>query len=190
MHWKKRQKQIQYLQAKHGNDRSLAREFPDLKVEQRTAPCSNGMRGSTARRVLPPGMKQFPVGHCHKQGLELIIPGADLQWTGARSHESDLTVGTMASLRATEITANVAVAAAGMLFNSMIGSSGLGSAFGRNCSDDAGLRLVSGGLDLSNYPAGRCAIFARVSGSEMAKMRASPLAFTCAALLRRARVSS
>src|SRR5215472_9851932 len=48
MHWKKRQKQIQYLQAKHGNDRSLAREFPDLKVEQRTAPCSNGMRGRTA----------------------------------------------------------------------------------------------------------------------------------------------
>jgi hypothetical protein len=40
MHWKKRQKQIQYLQAKHGCDRSLAREFPDLKVEQLTAPCS------------------------------------------------------------------------------------------------------------------------------------------------------
>jgi len=74
MHWKKRQKQIPYLQAKHGNDRSLAREFPDLKVEQRTAPCSNGMRGVTARRVLPPGMKQFLVGHCHKQGYELIIP--------------------------------------------------------------------------------------------------------------------
>jgi len=84
MHWKKRQKQIQYLQAKHGSDRSLAREFPDLKVEQRTAPCSNGMRGRTARRVLPPGMKQFPVGHCHKQGYELIIPGADLQWMGGK----------------------------------------------------------------------------------------------------------
>jgi len=84
VHWKKRQKQIQYLQAKHGNDRSLAREFPDLKVEQRTAPCSNSMRGSTARRVLPPGMKQFPVGHCHKQGLELIIPGTDLQWIGGQ----------------------------------------------------------------------------------------------------------
>jgi hypothetical protein len=84
VHWKKRQKQIQYLQAKHGNDRSLAREFPDLKVEQQTAPCSNGMRGSTARRVLPPGMKQFPVGHCHKQGLELIIPGTDLQWMGGK----------------------------------------------------------------------------------------------------------
>jgi hypothetical protein len=84
MHWKKRQKQIQYLQAKHGNDRSLAREFPDLKVEQRTAPCSNGVRGRTARRVLPPGMKQFPVGHCHKQGYELIIPGTDLQWMGGK----------------------------------------------------------------------------------------------------------
>ena len=57
---------------------------PDLKVEQRTAPCSNSMRGNTARRVLPPGMKQFPVGHCHKQGLELIIPGTDLQWMGGK----------------------------------------------------------------------------------------------------------
>jgi len=46
VHWKKRQKQIQHLQAKHGNDRSLVRELPDLKVEQRTAPCSNGMRAA------------------------------------------------------------------------------------------------------------------------------------------------
>jgi hypothetical protein len=84
MHWKKRQKQIQFLQAKHGNDRSLAREFPDLEVEQRTPPCSNGTRGRTARRALPPGMKQFPIGHCDKQGYELIIPGTDLQWMGGK----------------------------------------------------------------------------------------------------------
>jgi len=84
MHWKKRQKQIQYLQAKHGNDRSLAREFPE-KVEQRTARhARTAMRGRTARRVLPPGMKQFPVGHCHKQGYELIIPGTDLQWMAGK----------------------------------------------------------------------------------------------------------
>ena len=84
VHWKQRQKEIQRLQAKHGRDRSLGREFPDLKVEQRTAPCSNGMRGSTARRARPPGMKQFPVGHSHKQGLELITPGMDLQWMGGK----------------------------------------------------------------------------------------------------------
>jgi hypothetical protein len=76
--------ETQLLLAKHGKDRSLAREFPDLKVEQRTAPCSNGMRGSTARRVPPSGMKRFPVGHSHKQGLELIIPGTDLQWMGGK----------------------------------------------------------------------------------------------------------
>ena len=84
VHWKKRQKEIQRLREKHGANRSLARQFPDLKVEQRTAPCTNGMRGSTARRARPPGMKQFPVGHCHKQGLELITPGTDLQWMGGK----------------------------------------------------------------------------------------------------------
>ena len=84
VHWKKRRKEIERLLAKHGHDRSLAREFPDLQVEQRTAPCSNSMRGSAARRVQPPGMKQFPVGHSHKQGLELITPGMDLQWMGGK----------------------------------------------------------------------------------------------------------
>jgi len=84
VHWKKRQKQIERLKARHGADRSLIRKFPDLKVEQHTAPCSNGMRGSTARRPRPPGMKQFPVGHSHKQGLELITPGTDLQWMGGK----------------------------------------------------------------------------------------------------------
>ena len=33
---------------------------------------------------LPQGMKRFPVGHCHKQGYELIIPGTDLQWMGGK----------------------------------------------------------------------------------------------------------
>ena len=84
MHWKQRQKEIERLRSKHGNDRSLARQFPDLKMEQRTAPCSNGMRGRAARRTRPPGMKQFPVGHSHKQGLEMITPGMDLQWMGGK----------------------------------------------------------------------------------------------------------
>src|SRR5262249_55505574 len=80
VHWKKRQQEIKRLQAKHGNDRSL----PDLRVEQRTAPCSNGMRGNTARRARPLDAKQFPVGHSHKQGLELITRGMDLQWMGGK----------------------------------------------------------------------------------------------------------
>jgi hypothetical protein len=84
VNWKKRRKQIERLRAKHGSDRSHAREFPDLTMEQRPAPCTNGMRGSTARRAQPPGMKQFPVGHSHKQGLELITPGMDLQWMGGK----------------------------------------------------------------------------------------------------------
>jgi hypothetical protein len=84
VNWKKRQNHIQRLRAKYGTDRSLIRQFPDLKVEQRTAPCSNGMRGSTARRAQPPDMKRFPVGHSHKQGLELITPGMDLQWMAGK----------------------------------------------------------------------------------------------------------
>jgi hypothetical protein len=84
VNWKGRQKEIQRLREKHGEDRSLARQLPDLKVEQRTTPCTNGMRGSTARRAHPAGMKTFPVGHSHKQGLELITPGMDLQWMGGK----------------------------------------------------------------------------------------------------------
>jgi hypothetical protein len=84
VHWKKRQKEIERLRAKHGDDRALAREFPDLTIEQCSSPCTNGMRGSTARRPAPAGMKQFPVGHSHKQGLELITPGMDLQWMGGK----------------------------------------------------------------------------------------------------------
>jgi hypothetical protein len=84
VHWKKRQKQIEQLKAKHGLDRSLARTFPDLTVEQRTTPTPDSLRGRTPRRARPPGMKQFPIGHSHKQGFELITPGMDLQWMGGK----------------------------------------------------------------------------------------------------------
>ena len=70
---------------KRGPGAKYAREFPDLKVEQRAAPCSNGVRGSTARRIPPSGIEErFPVGHSHKQGLELITPGTDLQSMGGK----------------------------------------------------------------------------------------------------------
>jgi hypothetical protein len=40
MKWKKRQKELDALRAKHGRDRSMARSFPDLSVPQRTSPTS------------------------------------------------------------------------------------------------------------------------------------------------------
>lgn len=66
-------------------DKKLARNpFPNLKVEQRTAPCSNSFAMVPGKKELPPDAKQFPVGHNHKQGLELITPGTDLRWMGGR----------------------------------------------------------------------------------------------------------
>lgn len=41
MKWKKRKLFIEALRTKHGKDRSLVREFPDLRIEPRTVPCSN-----------------------------------------------------------------------------------------------------------------------------------------------------
>lgn len=75
MKWKKRQAEIQRLREKHGKDRSLARSFPDLSVEQRTAPTSN-------RLDTPPTLKkevliallgpEFVVEHLHKSGYQVF----------------------------------------------------------------------------------------------------------------------
>lgn len=72
------------LKAKH--PRFKIDRFPDLSVEQRTAPTSDlsGARGgSTAKRQMPHDAKRFPVGNLHKQGPVLMSPDAiknDLQW--------------------------------------------------------------------------------------------------------------
>lgn len=61
--------------------------MPDLSTPSNAPPTSDlsGARGgSTAKRQLPPDAKQFPVGHSHKQGLELITPGSDPQWYGGK----------------------------------------------------------------------------------------------------------
>jgi len=85
MKWKKRAKQIAELMAKHGKDRSLARAFPDLSVEQRTAPVSN--------RFAPPSLKKdqlqlilgpsFVVSHLHKSGYQVLLK-RDLPWLGKK----------------------------------------------------------------------------------------------------------
>jgi hypothetical protein len=85
MKWKKRLLEIQRLKAKHGLDRSLVRQFPSLKVEQRTSPTSD--------RFGPPGLKKeqlaailgpnFVVQHLHKSGYQVLLK-EDAQWFGKK----------------------------------------------------------------------------------------------------------
>jgi hypothetical protein len=75
MKWKKRAKEIARLREKHGKDRSLVRSFPDLSVEQRTAPTSD-------RLNTPPILKrealvailgpEFVISHIHKSGYQVF----------------------------------------------------------------------------------------------------------------------
>jgi hypothetical protein len=76
MKWKKRKAEIERLRAKHGSDRNLARSFPDLSVEQRTAPTSD-------RLSTPPILKkeiltailgpEFVISHLHKSGYQVLL---------------------------------------------------------------------------------------------------------------------
>ena len=62
-------------------------EFPDLSVDRQPAPLSNGFGKTVGKRELPADAKYFPVGHCHKQGTQLITPDqikSELQWMGGR----------------------------------------------------------------------------------------------------------
>lgn len=60
--------------------------FPNLTCEQRTAPCSNDIPANGPKRSLPADAKTFPIGHLHKQGLQLITEGdrTDLQYFGGK----------------------------------------------------------------------------------------------------------
>jgi hypothetical protein len=75
MKWKKRLKEIEALKAKHGNDRSLARSFPDLSVEQRTAPTSDRLstppilKKEALQAILGP---EYIIGYIHKSGYQVF----------------------------------------------------------------------------------------------------------------------
>lgn len=83
MKWKARQREIEALRKKHAGVKWRA-PMPDLSVEQRTAPCGNRFGKTTGKKELPPDAKIFPVGHSHKQGLQLITPGTHLPDMGGR----------------------------------------------------------------------------------------------------------
>lgn len=60
--------------------------FPDLKVES-IHKLSNNIEGVGKRKILPEDVKQFPVGHLHKQGFQLITPNAlkeDIAYFGGK----------------------------------------------------------------------------------------------------------
>ena len=86
MKWKKRRAEIQRLREKHGNDRSLARSFPDLSVEQRTTPTSNRLdippivRKTVLQAILGP---DFIIEHLHKSGYQ-VFNKKDLPNLGGR----------------------------------------------------------------------------------------------------------
>jgi hypothetical protein len=75
MKWKKRAAEISRLLAKHGNDRSKARPFPDLSVEQCTAPTSDRLdippilRKTVLQVILGP---DFIIEHLHKSGYQVF----------------------------------------------------------------------------------------------------------------------
>ena len=89
MHYKSRSHEIAALKSRHKRSRYSV-PFPDLAVTP-VAECSNsfGERGAavTWRRSQPVDAQYFPVGHCHKQGTQLITPDQiknELQWMGGR----------------------------------------------------------------------------------------------------------
>jgi hypothetical protein len=76
MKWRKRAAEIARLISKHGKDRSLARSFPDLSVEQRAAPTSDRLdippilKKEVLQAILGP---EFVVSHLHKSGYQVLL---------------------------------------------------------------------------------------------------------------------
>lgn len=74
--------QVGYTRMVERGLRSQRSEFPDLKVEP-AYPTSDRVGNGFARPPQHPDARQFPVGHSHKQGLELVLPG-EAEWMGGK----------------------------------------------------------------------------------------------------------
>lgn len=62
-------------------------DFPDYSCPSNAAPTTNGFgqRGQgLAPFTLPDGAREFPVGHNHKQGYQLIVATDDLSMMGGK----------------------------------------------------------------------------------------------------------
>lgn len=60
-------------------------DFPDLRTgdHRERFPSVGGFAPSPPAKRLPPDAKVFPVGHSHKQGMELILPG-EIEWMSGK----------------------------------------------------------------------------------------------------------
>lgn len=84
MKWAKRQRELERIRKVRARDgRIQVIPFPDLTVPAQVAPVSNSIPGSVSKRQQPEGAKQFPVGHLHKQGMQLIAR-EDFEWAGGK----------------------------------------------------------------------------------------------------------
>ena len=63
-----------YTKLAEAGIKSKRPEFPNLKVESRASPTTALFGPTPAPKPLPPDAKQFPIGHSHKQGYELMLP--------------------------------------------------------------------------------------------------------------------
>ena len=85
MNWKLREAEIARLRLKYKKEPYRA-PFPDLKVKHNVAQTSDKITYTPVkpRSGQHKDAKKFPVGHNHKQGLELITPKTDLQYMGGK----------------------------------------------------------------------------------------------------------
>ena len=76
MKWKKRKAELERLRTKHGKDRSLARSFPDLTVENKCSPTSDRvdyrplLKKEALVAILGP---EFTISHLHKSGYQVLL---------------------------------------------------------------------------------------------------------------------
>lgn len=70
------------LVEKHGRGGYRA-PLPDLSVGPRAPSLGDGFGRVPGKRSAPEGARQFPVGHFHKQGFQLVSE-QDLEWAGGK----------------------------------------------------------------------------------------------------------
>lgn len=84
MKWRKRQKEIARLKARHAGS-TFGAPFPNLKLgldDRKVAPCSDRLAPTPGAKQIPPPTGLI-VDHFHKSSLQVILP-SELPWAGGK----------------------------------------------------------------------------------------------------------